>query len=305
MKKIDLNEYMGLLSKSPELINKLQERIFLRTEIDVVYASFTNWERKGLLYQQADVEKGKWKKLTITEYLWVKLVEELRNYGFSYGQIIAIKNEITASYTKEELLKAIFENIDTIRKINPDAASLLMLHKDNKKLLDLFYFEMSFLHTLILRVICENEKLSILFYKDSLDDISVVSNSMLRDAEKKGFLASILKSVNRTHLNVSINQILSKFTKGVSGLNNHSFSLISKQEHEILKILRNKPKDVTSITVKYKDQNPDIIEMQSYKPIEAESRIMDHIKKGDYLSMKLMVQDGHITSCENINKFKL
>ena len=49
----------------------------------MVYTDFVNWERNNLLFVDSDVEKGKWKKLNYFEYAWVKLVEQLRSYGFN------------------------------------------------------------------------------------------------------------------------------------------------------------------------------------------------------------------------------
>ena len=60
---LSVNEYADQFEKSLELSDKLRERVFLKTELDIVYTDFSNWERGDLLFIADDVEKGQWKKL--------------------------------------------------------------------------------------------------------------------------------------------------------------------------------------------------------------------------------------------------
>ena len=92
--KISAERFHKRFLDSPELFEELLERVFLKTQIDVVYTDFVNWERNNLLFVDSDVEKGKWKKLNYFEYVWVKLVEQLRRYGFSYQAILTLKDEM-------------------------------------------------------------------------------------------------------------------------------------------------------------------------------------------------------------------
>ena len=46
--KLDILQFKGNFDKAFYLQNKFNERVFSKTEIDVVYSDFTNWERKGV-----------------------------------------------------------------------------------------------------------------------------------------------------------------------------------------------------------------------------------------------------------------
>ena len=47
--KLDILNFKGDFDRAIYLQHKLNERVFSKTEIDVVYSDFTNWERNGLL----------------------------------------------------------------------------------------------------------------------------------------------------------------------------------------------------------------------------------------------------------------
>ena len=97
MKK-NLSKFKGELLDVPLLYHQLRNRCFLKTQLDVVYTDFTNWERYDLLFIDHDVEKGMWKKLNYIEYTWMKIVEQLRKFGFPYNEIKLIHTFIVFWY---------------------------------------------------------------------------------------------------------------------------------------------------------------------------------------------------------------
>ena len=55
----DLSEFQCELVKCDDFFHQLRKRIFLKTQLDVVYTDFTNWERYDLLFIDHDVKKVK------------------------------------------------------------------------------------------------------------------------------------------------------------------------------------------------------------------------------------------------------
>ena len=102
--------YSDDYSKAIDLAKKLREKVFLKTQMDVVYTHFSNWEREGLLYR-CDENKGKWKSLSYVEYTWVKIVESLRQFGFSYDYIKKMKHLLFDEIDVIELKKGKIFNI--------------------------------------------------------------------------------------------------------------------------------------------------------------------------------------------------
>ena len=97
--KFVLDPYFGELSDPDSLINYIYTPIFLKTKIDVLYFDILNWEKYDLL----DIDLGlgtiktDYKKTAISfvQYVWIKMVEALIKYGFSYDDIRAIRTKLS------------------------------------------------------------------------------------------------------------------------------------------------------------------------------------------------------------------
>ncbi len=94
-----LDPYFGELSDPDSLINYIYTPLFLKTKIDVLYFDILNWEKYDLL----DIDLGlgtvktDYKKTAISfvQYVWIKMVEALIKYGFSYDDIRAIRAKLS------------------------------------------------------------------------------------------------------------------------------------------------------------------------------------------------------------------
>ena len=97
--KFVLDPYFGELSDPDSLINYIYTPLFLKTKVDVQYYEILNWERFGLL----DIDLGlstlktDYKKTAISfvQYVWIKMIESLNKYGFSYDDIRAIRARLS------------------------------------------------------------------------------------------------------------------------------------------------------------------------------------------------------------------
>jgi len=102
-------------------------------------------------------------------------------------------------------------------------------------------------------------------------------------------------------LSVSLNKIISKFIKNDErGFPLEKSALLNKDEYALLKIIRNKPDNIKQIVVRFKEQEIEIIK----KKVDIESRLMDHIKKGEYTSMQITAEDGNIAYFTKVDKIK-
>ena len=93
-----LDPYFGDTLDPDSLINYIYTPLFLKTKIDVLYFDVLNWEKHDLLdidLGLATVKSG-YKKTAISfvQYVWIKMVEGLNSYGFSYDDIRAIRTKL-------------------------------------------------------------------------------------------------------------------------------------------------------------------------------------------------------------------
>ena len=98
------------------LLVKLNERVFLKTQIDVVYSDLVNWERSNLLNIGGNSDKGDWKRLNYFEYVWLKIIQELRVFGFSYEEIEQYKTQLMSEITLDEIMIASKIDLDNIEE---------------------------------------------------------------------------------------------------------------------------------------------------------------------------------------------
>ena len=302
MKK-NLSKFKGELLAVTELYHQLRNRCFLKTQLDVVYTDFTNWERYDLLFIDHDVEKGMWKKLNYIEYTWMKIVEQLRKFGFPYEEIKLIKNEITKYADPVVLIKSALGKKEELDELIPEASNLIEKHKS--EVLHMFRNKITHLELLIYNAISYNQNISLQFFNDGEGGFSFLSKAIYDESVKTDQIDLIIETTKKTHLNVSLNSILSKFLDSDNNLDQNKTMILSQDEYELLKILRNKPKSVIGINITIKENKFERIDIESTKKVEIEARLMEFIRNGGYQNIEIVTQNGLITSFKNKEKIKL
>jgi hypothetical protein len=301
--KENLSKFKGELLDVPELYHQLRNRCFLKTQLDVVYTDFTNWERYNLLFIDHDVEKGMWKKLNYIEYTWMKIVEQLRKFGFPYDEIKLIKKEITNYIPTDELIKSALSKKKELDELIPKASNLIEKHKS--ELSEILKIKITYFEMLIYNAISYNQNTSLQFFNDGDGGFSFLSKAIYDESVKTDQIDLITETTKKTYLNVSLNSILSKFLDSDNNLDQTKTMMLSNDEYALLKIIRNRSKSVIGINIKIKENKFERIDIESTKKVEVEARLMDFIKKGGYQTIEIVTQDGLITSFKNKQKIKL
>ena len=301
--KENLSKFKGELLDVPELYHQLRNRCFLKTQLDVVYTDFTNWERYNLLFIDHDVEKGMWKKLNYIEYTWMKIVEQLRKFGFPYNEIKLIKNKITNYIPTDKLIKSVLEKKEELDEHIPKASNLIEKHKS--ELSEILEIKITCLEWLIYNAISYNQNTTLQFFNDGEGGFSFLSKAIYDESVKTDQIDLITETTKKTYLNVSLNSILSKFLDSDNNLDQTKTMMLSNDEYALLKIIRNRSKSVIGINIKIKENKFERIDIESTKKVEVEARLMDFIKKGGYQTIEIVTQDGLITSFKNKQKIKL
>jgi len=288
-----------------KLLDKLNERVFLKTEIDVVYSDLVNWERSNLLNIGGNSDKGDWKRLNYFEYIWVKIIQELRAFGFSYEEIDKYKSELMIKPNIKEIIEASKIDFQSVEE-QFDAITLNNLKSiedngNNEKLdLGISYFEL-----MISRIIGSGEKWSILFFKDIPGFYFPLSIETLKGfdkIEKTGIPEELL---SKTYLSISLTDIIANFlVDGKNAFEKKTISILTKNEHNLLKHIRKGYGKIKSIKIRFKDNEMELLEVTSIKKVKMEGRLLDYIKKGEYQSISIDTVDGKIVNFENTQKIK-
>ncbi len=301
-----LDQFIGNVLDSAGLVNKLRERVFSKGKIDVVYSDFQNWERYGILFKDKDAPEGKWNKLNYIEYFWLHIVSELRSFGFSYETIKKIKNEWMAYVPPEALLESIINSLEGIKKIKPEAAVQIkeFIKDKNERATLLSQLEnfMTVIELMMLNLIAKNEHT--MLYINAEGEVLPFTESYSKfspeyEPHKKDF-------IKHSHVSISLTDILNKFlVKNKVEPSSLNKEVVSDNEHELLRIIRSRTNELVSIRISLKNGEFELIEMTEHTKVTAESRLIDHIKKGQYQDIKFKTQNGKIVFFENTRKHKL
>lgn len=303
---ISIKEFENNPMAAEALFDLLRERVFLKTELDIVYSDLVNWERSNLLSIGGDSDKGDWKKLNYVEYIWVKIIQELRQFGFNYEEIEIYKGELFTQVKLNDILDAAqMDKLNLEEQLDQESIIKINSLKDeiSDKNINVGY---SYFESIVVHAICKREKWSLLFFKEIPGFILPFSTEMFRGFDVINKSDSFQKMLTKTFLSISLSDIISKFLEeGEDSFHIKTISILTKEEHGVLKHIRKGYKNIKSIQIRFNNQQMDRIEITTIKKVKLESRLIDYIKKGDYQSISIDTVDGKIAYFENTQKHKL
>ena len=114
MNKLNIKDFKDNFNPKDNKLEVIRERVFSKTQVDVVYSDFTNSERYGLIDIKHNVGKGGHKKLSYVDYVWLSIIKELRSFGFTYDQIKKCQKELFRNLLNRDDLSLIIENIGSM-----------------------------------------------------------------------------------------------------------------------------------------------------------------------------------------------
>ena len=291
--KFTLDPYFGELSDPDSLVNYIYAPIFLRTKIDVLYFDFLNWENHDLL--EIDLGLGTiktdYKKTAISfvQYVWVKMVEALIKYGFSYNDVKSIRKKLS-----EKLHYSFSSN----QKI---AQNKSLQTSDNYQEFYVTEFE-----RYVLSTIANKYNFKFFFYKDAPEDYFVFDDSLLDMFIEFNEEDKLREKFNKDHFSFSFYKIFEPFISNeIDAFETKSISILSNEESKTLRMIRRNYNELKSITIRFKQAKPTHLEIKTNKKVSVESRIMEHIQKRDYSTIVIQTVDGSVVNFENTKKYKL
>jgi len=291
--KFILDSYFGELSDPDSLVNYIYAPIFLRTKIDVLYFDFLNWENHDLL----DIDLGlgtvktDYKKTAISfvQYVWIKMVEALIKYGFSYNDVKSIRKKMS------EKLHYSFSSNQKIAQNKSFQTS------DNYQEFYVTEFE-----RYVLSTIANKYNFKFFFYKDAPDDYFVFDDSLLDMFIEFNEEDKLREKFNKDHFSFSFYKIFEPFISNeIDAFETKSISILSNEESKTLRMIRRNYNELKSITIRFKQAKPTHLEIKTNKKVSVESRIMEHIQKRDYSTIVIQTVDGSVVNFENTKKYKL
>lgn len=269
-------------------VELLQPKFSIK-DIGVTHRWITHWEKEGLLTNPKVEKNEKWRKFNTYEFVWIKLISELRKFKIPFSVIKKLK---FIADKPDEATKALYSMVNILTGTNDEDSKL---EKEFFEMLS----DMPMLNTIVLDTVLVRSNYKILIdekgkYWPYLEDL------LLENRKQKEF-----KSIfDGNHLSISLSKIihdLYKVSASDSLLN--TYQIISDKHKEIIDRLDKK--DLIGVEITYKKHEPDLLKLTTHKRIDIRSRVIENIIQQGYQSIKIITKDGNVKYAETTITHKL
>jgi len=245
--QIDLQE----MEQIPELYEKLREPIFSLKQAGIAPKLYVDWKKAGLAPK---TEEQVWTKLSFLEYLWLKMAKELRELGLPLARVKTLRGYLmnvqempAAALTPEMIAKLREELVKTMSAKQADAWIEEYLSGQTQAVQANYGIQFSLLETLIYSALYRKQEAGILIFPSG--DLA----PWLDEMQGMGPEAQVL--LGRTHVFLSITQHLAAFILDDDKAEYiPRLSLLSEEELQVVRVIRNKSFRQVTITFDEKRQ---------------------------------------------------
>lgn len=204
------------ITKMYEFCDRIRDKQFSVKDINIPYQWVNNWDKEGLLFED-EREDGKWRKFNFVDYLWIKIIVELREFGLSYDVIKKVKEVLSQKIELEPLT---------------DKKKTILGNSNVRYLQTASLKSVSLLTFLIVEAIATKALIKILIHKDGETLLLNEKNIFLYGTE-------LLDFKKQSYLTISLNHLLIEFVgKHDLDLLLPFIPLISTEEAELLQLIR-------------------------------------------------------------------
>lgn len=300
----DLDQVLnsGMISQFPELHKSIHIKRFTIKDVGITHRWITHWDDEDLLFYPT--EKGKWRKFNLVEFVWLKIIVELRKFDVPLNVIKALKENLKYDNldfkslindpTVQELLLAMGgdENQDFIKDYI--ASGELSSDIDKNAPLALNAIEILVLQNIVLK-----SHISLLI--NLRGEVVPLRLGYVNELSRMdGFERFMYDS----YISIPISKIISDFISGNNtDLISDKLQLLTFEETRVLELLRQD--EITEMKIKLSKLNEiDFIELTREEKVNKANRFSDIIMNNGYQEITAKTQGGEIVHCKNTYKIK-
>ena len=276
---IGIENAVKVLEENPEEYANLFADNFMLADLDISARVLQHWYKSGLLPDR-DLQ-GRKHRFSFNELIYLYMVQDLRDIGFSFERIKKFKSFIFYKVDPVDVLTNNgFDNSMSLEKeqaINGIRAFFEQFPKEQRLI--------SHIGILLFFVIG---------LKKETDIIVLMDGSAYIEPTRKGLNASAFDLENETRITLPVFKYLKKFISKEKYFEMlSSFRLINEREQYLLRQVRDG--NYSSMKIKFGKGKIELIELTTEKKIDNAARFNDILLKGGYQSIELKTQDGTIS----------
>ncbi len=288
-------------SKFSELSIKILEKNFTTTQVGVSYRWITFWDERGLL--PSVTEKRKWRKFSFVEYVWLKMIIELRKYNISLDIICRLKDSLFESSSANEYINSPELLEEMLLRIAPDnqKEAVKQILADKEKIYaEIQQITITPIYLLVLDAILLKSHIAILINHEGV--YIPFKEFYFEDFYKNN---DFREFIHKSYISISITEIVSDFIKENDlEMLEGKLTILTEQEAQIIDLIRQRK--YKSLKVRFDDDKEiSMVEATSAETPDIEKRLIDMIMKNGYQEIVLKTERGKLVNCENTRKIKL
>lgn len=303
-----LAKYTANISEQyPELVSAMKEKPFTVVETEVHPKIVAMWNKDGLLLSPRVPRKHH--RLSTSEFLWIKMIEKLRQFNFSFPVIKKFKDElgkplglgVTQVMDNSDLMDMIIKALGEEHRSKIEAG--LSDPTIRKELVSAFgsgTSNMNYLDVLIIITLVTKQPVS--YVIDESESGLVYSPAFFETPLANDFLNDLM---GKTHVSISITELLAQvLTLAPIQKVSEKLHLVTQTEAQVLEVL--KEKNLSSVLIRFDGENEmDLLEVTKMEKVDKRARLMELVLKNGYQDITVKTQKGNIVHCENTRKLKL
>ena len=289
-----LDAFLGInsLVRVSELHQQLCKPIFLLKDVGVLYRTVLHWDQQGLLEHSR--EESEWRRYDYVQFVWIKIINDLRTFGVPIPVIQNVKKEILTKINLKWLFELIELNSEKFNiasdSSDQNELSLFRNLREYEKMDDTL--SVSFLELMIVETLTSKVPASLIIFADGYILPLYENQSKLSESDKQ-------KLIYETHVKVSISNILKTFlSDSKDSFLLPQLSILQDNERKLLEIIHSG--EYETLTINFKNKEMRSIEM--IKEQNVKRKIVDILQDSNYQDIIIKSHKGVVTRIQNTIK---
>jgi DNA-binding transcriptional MerR regulator len=279
MISVKLEEFIDTrsLEKLGELHELLNEERLSAKDTEVNYRVINHWDEKGIIRFTRDKKESN-RKFSFVDFMWIKIVNELRSFGVQLPAIKKIADDIYEPLPMKELFFHFAGCMDEVLKDfeGDNKEELLDFFKSGEYKnadYDILPLKFNYLHILIAEVIATRKSVSIIVFNDGEWLPYIKENEHLYPPEllyKKEFSSQVRINLTELIFKFIVEDYLIEYFNGLN--------LFTPQERKLLYYI--KEGDYKKVFVLFKSKKNEPIEIVKSKT--AQEQLIKILREKEY-----------------------
>lgn len=288
---LDFSDYFG--KESLETINSLllliSKPLFKRYHTNIHHRFINWWDSQKAIELELDPAR----KISFTNFMWIKTVEQLRELNFSISYLAELRLKLFApislgvEFTNPQKAESLIQNLKISEREKKELLKVITQGNLSKnEPINLFQL-------IILESILKRKPMGLALFSDNefiIIDKQKAMHYTSEQAERLEF---------GTYIHVSISKLISQFLcSDVAFKSINEFPILSPNENKVFAYIQSGEYD--TILINFKDRKVKSMELK--KGVDVKTKIIDILKIGEYAEIHIKKHKGTIAKIEQALK---